>query len=103
LRWKKLDLNGLFSWTTRLSQHQKGQTNLSFNEAQDAEHGSGISRIACTSASSASFAPRSRQITTPAPHHSIFTGQMLFLMPNEQQQSTECTTSTHLNTKQMNM
>jgi len=24
-------------------------------------------------------APRSRQITTPTPHHSIFTGQMLFL------------------------
>ena len=30
---------------------------------------------------------RSRQITMPAPHHSVFTGQMPFLMPN--QQSTE--------------
>jgi len=29
-----------------------------------------------------SFAPGSRQITTPAPHHSIFTGWMLFLTPN---------------------
>jgi len=29
-------------------------------------------------------AARSRQITTPAPHHSVFTGRMLFLMPNQQ-------------------
>ena len=29
------------------------------------------------------------QITTPTPHHKIFTGQMLFLMPNQQCQSTE--------------
>jgi len=35
--------------------------------------------------------PRSRHITTPTPHHSIFTGQMLFLTPNEQCQSTEGT------------
>ena len=33
-------------------------------------------------------APRFRQITAPTPHHSIFTGQMLFLMPNQQCQST---------------
>jgi len=31
----------------------------------------------------------SRQITTPTPHHSIFTGQTLFLMCNQQCQSTE--------------
>jgi len=37
-------------------------------------------------------APRSRQITTPTPHHSIFTGRMLFLTPN--QQSTEGRLST---------
>jgi len=30
-----------------------------------------------------------RQITTPPPHHSIFTGLMLFLTPNQQSQSTE--------------
>ena len=30
-----------------------------------------------------------RQITTPTPHHSMFVGQMLFLMPNEQRHSTE--------------
>jgi len=36
-----------------------------------------------------SFAPRSRQITTPVPHHSLFTGRVLFLLPNQQHQSTE--------------
>jgi len=34
-------------------------------------------------------APHSRQITTPTPYQSIFTGQMLFLTPNQQYQSTE--------------
>jgi len=34
-------------------------------------------------------APRSRQITTPAPHHSVFTGRMPFLPPNQRRQSTE--------------
>jgi len=27
--------------------------------------------------------------TTPAPHHSVFTGQMPFLPPNQQRQSTK--------------
>ena len=36
-----------------------------------------------------SFAPRSRQITMPVPHHSVFTGLMPFLPPNQQRQSTE--------------
>ena len=45
--------------------------------------GSGISWAICTSA------PCSRQITTPAPHHSVFTGRMPFLPPNQQRQSTE--------------
>jgi len=36
-------------------------------------------------------APRSRQITTLTPHQSIFTGRVLFLTPNWQCQSTECT------------
>ena len=34
-------------------------------------------------------APCSRQITTPAPHHSVFTGLMPFLPPSQQRQSTE--------------
>ena len=57
--------NGPFSRTTRVGRYQKGKTNLDFTEARDSEwqwHQLGI----CKSA------PRSRQITTPAPHHSIF-------------------------------
>jgi len=34
-------------------------------------------------------APCSREITTPTHHHSIFTGEMLFLVSNQQCQSTE--------------
>ena len=45
---------------------------------------SGISYTICKQ-----YAHRSRQITTPTPHHSIFTGQMLFLTPNQQCQSIE--------------
>ena len=37
----------------------------------------------------ANIAPHSRQITTSTPHHSIFTGHMLFPMPNQQCQSNE--------------
>ena len=43
---------------------------------------SGISWAICKSA------PCSRQTTTPAPHHSFFTGRMPFLPPNQQHQST---------------
>ena len=43
---------------------------------QETVGGSGISWNICKSA------PRSRQITTPAPHHSVFTGRMPFLPPN---------------------
>ena len=56
--------NGLFSGTTRVSRYQKGKTNLDFTGARDSEwqwHQLGI----CKSA------PRSRQITTPAPHRSV--------------------------------
>ena len=56
--------NGPFSGTTRVSRYQKGKTTLDFTEARDS--GSGISRAICKSA------PRSRQITTPAPHCSVF-------------------------------
>ena len=50
---------------------------------QETVSGSGISWAICKSA------PRSRQTTTPAPHRSVFTGQMPFLPPNQQRQSTE--------------
>ena len=50
---------------------------------QETVSGSGISWAVCKSA------PHSRQITTPAPHHSVFTGWMPFLPPNQQRQSAE--------------
>ena len=57
--------NGPLSGTTQVSRYQKGKTNLDFTEARDCErqwHQLGQ----CKSA------PRSRQITMPAPHHSVF-------------------------------
>jgi len=50
---------------------------------QETVNGNGISWATCKSA------PHSRQITMPAPHHSAFSGQMPFLPPNQQRQSTE--------------
>jgi len=50
---------------------------------QETVSDSGISWAICKSA------PRSRQTTMPAPHHSVFTGRMPFLPPNQQRQSTE--------------
>jgi len=47
----------------------------------------GCSGISCTICKQS--APRSRQITTPTRHHTVFTGQMFFLMPNRPCQSTE--------------
>jgi len=81
--------NGLFSRTAWVSRYQKGKTSLDLNEARDGgvlrwQTGSGISWAICTQS-----VPRSRQITTPTPHRSVFTGRMLFLTPNQQRQSTE--------------
>ena len=75
--------NGPFSRTTRVSQYQKGKTNLDFTKARESEC-NGISWAICKSA------PCSRQTTTPAHHHSsLFTGRMPFLPPNQQRQSTK--------------
>ena len=57
--------NGPFSGTTWVSRYQKGKTNLDFTEARDSEW-QWISWATCKSA------PRSRQITMPAPHYSKF-------------------------------
>jgi len=54
---------------------------------QEMMGGSGISWTICKS-----FAPRPRQTTMSVPHHSVFTGQMPFLPPNQQCQRTEGTT-----------
>jgi len=68
--------NGLLSMTTWMCRYQKGKTSLLLNEARDdgALGCSGISRTICKQS-----APHSRRITTPTHHHSVFTGQMLFL------------------------
>ena len=66
--------NGPLSWTTRVGRYQKRKTNLYFTGARD----SGTSWAICKSA------PRSRQITTPVFHHSVFTARMPFLPPNQQ-------------------
>jgi len=77
--------NGLFSRTTWASRCQKGKTSLDLNGAKDDRvlRCGDISWTICKLS-----APHYRQITTPTPHHSIFTCRMLFLMPNQQCQST---------------
>ena len=73
--------NGPFTGTTRVSQYQKGKTSVDFTESRDSEwqwHQLGHMQV-CTSL----------QTNTPAPHHSVFTGWMPFLPPNQQRQSTE--------------
>ena len=63
-------------------QNHSGKTNLDLLE-QETVSGSSISCAICKST------PRPRQITMPAPHHSVFTGRMPFLLPNQQRQITE--------------
>ena len=65
LPWYTHPFNGPFCGTTQVRRYQKGKTNLDFTGARDSEwqwHQLGM----CKSA------PRSRQITMPAPHHSVF-------------------------------
>ena len=71
--------NNLFSRATWVSRYQKGKTSLDLNEARDGVVW-GCSGISWTVYKQS--APRCRQITTPTPYCSIFTGQMLFLTPN---------------------
>ena len=80
--------HGLFSSRTWVSRYQKGTSSLDLNEATD-DGVLGCSGISWTIGKQS--APRSRQTTTPTLHHSIFTGQMLFLTPNQQCQSSEGT------------
>ena len=72
--------NSLFSRSVWVSQYQKGKTSLDWYETS-------ISGISWTI--SKQSAPCSTAITTRTPHQSIVTGQMLFLTPNQQCQSTE--------------
>ena len=74
-------LDGPFSGTTRVSQYQKGKTNLDFTEATDSEwHQLGHMQV-CTSLYTDNH--------TSTPPLSFFTGRMPFLLPNQQRQSTE--------------
>ena len=57
--------NGPFSGTTQVSRYEKGKP-IWILLKQETVSGSGISWVICKSA------PRSRQITMPAPHHSVF-------------------------------
>ena len=82
--------NGLFSGTTRVSQYQKGKTNLDFSEARDSEwqwHQLGHMQV-CISLQTDNHAN-----TSPL---AFFTGRMPFLPPNQQCQSTEGTYETYL-------
>ena len=75
--------NGPLSRTTRLSRYTRKVKPIWILLKQETVSGSGFSWATCKSA------PRSGQITTPAPHHSVFTDRMPFLPPNQQRQSTE--------------
>ena len=75
--------NGPFSWTTRVSQHQKGKSNLDFTEARDSEwpwHQLDHMQV-CTLLQTDNH--------TSTPPFCFFTGRMRFLLPNRQCQSTE--------------
>ena len=64
-----------------MSRYQIGKTNVDFTEARDSEwqwHQLGHMQVC-----------NSLQTYTPAHHHSVFTGRMPFLPPNQQRQSTE--------------
>ena len=77
--------NGPFPRTTRVS-HQKDKTDLDFTEVRDSEwqwHQLSHMQTICTSLQTDSHAS--------TPPLSFFTGQMPFLPPNQQRQSTEDT------------
>jgi len=70
-------------WATWVNRYQKGKTSLDLNGPL------GMAVLSIVWTICKQFAPRSRRITTPTPHHLIFTGKMLFLMLNQQCQSSE--------------
>ena len=75
--------NGPLSGTTWVSRYQKGKTNLDFTEARHSECQWHLGHMqVCTVLQTEAM---------PAPHHSVFTGRMPFLLPNQQRQSTEGT------------
>ena len=81
-------LDAVFSWTAWVSRCRKGKTGMDLNEARDVEvlgwqwHQLERTQTICTSLQTDNH-------TNPSLLN--FTGQMLFLTPNEQCQSTEDT------------
>ena len=73
---------GPFSGTTRVSRYQKGKP-IWILLKQETVSSSGISWAICKSA------PCSRQVTTPAPHHSVFYRPDALPAANQQRQSNE--------------
>jgi len=71
-------LRAFFSGTTRWPSTRKVKP-IRISLKQDIVSGSGISWAICKSA------PRFWEITTPTPHHSVFTGRAPFLPPNQRQ------------------
>jgi len=67
-----------------VSRYQKGKTNLDFTEARDSEwqlHQLGSMQV-CTLL-------QTQTDNHASTHHSVFTGRMPFLPPNQQRQSSE--------------
>ena len=82
--------NDPFSRSTRVSWYQKGKTSLDFTEARDSEwqwHQLGRMQV-CISLQTDNHAS--------TPPLKFFTGRMPFLPPNQQCQSTECTSTIQL-------
>jgi len=71
-------------WPNQQCQSTEGSNHSVFYCSKRWWGGSGISWTICKS-----FVPRSRQITMPVPHHSVFTARMPVLPPNQHCQSTE--------------
>ena len=85
--------NGPMSWTTQVSRYQKGKTNPDFTGARDSEwqwHQLGHMQV-FTSLQTDNHASTSLL--------SFFTGQMPFLPPNQQCQSTEGKYQQHQSTE----
>jgi len=79
-----------------MSQYQKGKTNLDFTEARNSEwqwHQLGHVQV-CTSLQTDNHVSN--------PPLSFFTGQMPFLLPNQQRQSTEGNTITLIQSTEVN-
>ena len=74
-------LNGLFSRRTWVSRYQKG--------IKWEKRWWGFGMATASAGPYAINLHRAPDTAPPAPHHSIFTGRMLFLTPNQQCQSTE--------------